>query len=104
MTPPTSTRPEPTPIDKDALRRKYAQERAKRVRADGDRQYVRASGDLSADPYTHLVERPPVTDHVTVAFIGAGFAGLVTGARLKEAGISDVRLIDQGGRWVVAER
>ena len=27
-----------------------------------------------------------MTDHVTVAFIGGGFAGLVTGARLKEAG------------------
>jgi cyclohexanone monooxygenase len=34
---------------------------------------------------------------VTVAFIGGGFAGLVTGARLKEAGVSDVRIIEKGG-------
>ena len=34
---------------------------------------------------------------MTVAFIGGGFAGLVTGARLKQAGIDDVRIIDKGG-------
>ena len=38
-----------------------------------------------------------MTDHVTVAFIGGGFAGLVTGARLKEAGVDDVRIIEKGG-------
>jgi hypothetical protein len=40
---------------------------------------------------------------VTVAFIGGGFAGLVTGARLKEAGVDDVRILDKagdfGGTW-----
>ena len=36
-----------------------------------------------------LVE--PVRDHVTVALIGGGFAGLIAGARLAEAGIDDVR-------------
>ena len=36
-------------------------------------------------------------DEVTVAFIGGGFAGLVTGARLKQAGIDDVRIIEKGG-------
>ncbi len=49
------------------------------------------------DPYTPVVEREPLTDHVTVAFIGGGFAGLVTGARLKEAGVDDVRIIEKGG-------
>jgi cation diffusion facilitator CzcD-associated flavoprotein CzcO len=44
-----------------------------------------------------LVEREPFTDEVTVAFIGGGFAGLVTGARLKQAGIDDVRIIEKGG-------
>ena len=38
-----------------------------------------------------------MTDHVTFAFIGGGFAGLVVGARLKEAGIKDVRIIEKGG-------
>ena len=87
-------------IDKEALRRKYAEERDKRLRSDGSAQYVRLEGsfdDLAADPYTPLVERDPVHDHVTFAFIGGGFAGLVVGARLKDAGIDDVRIVEKGG-------
>jgi cyclohexanone monooxygenase len=49
------------------------------------------------DPYTPVVERAPKTDHVQFAFIGGGFAGLATGARLVEAGITDVRIIEKGG-------
>jgi len=89
-----------TIIDKDALRRKYAEERAKRLRPDGNDQYVRVAGEFGnylADPYTPVVDRAPKHDHVTVAFIGGGFAGLVTGARLKEAGIHDVRIVEKGG-------
>ena len=95
-----------TKIDKGALKQKYAEERAKRLRPDGNDQYVRLDGQLAHyldDPYTPFTERDPVTDDVTVAFIGGGFAGLVTGARLKEAGIHSVRLIDKagdfGGTW-----
>jgi cation diffusion facilitator CzcD-associated flavoprotein CzcO len=32
-----------------------------------------------------------------VAFVGGGFAGLVTGARLAEAGVEDVRIVEKGG-------
>ena len=87
-------------IDKDALKQKYADERAKRLRPDGNDQYLQIAGRFGhylEDPYTPRVERAPKTDHVTVAFIGGGFAGLVTGARLKEAGIDDVRIIEKGG-------
>lgn len=87
-------------IDKDALKAKYAQERDKRLRQDGSAQYVRLEGeftDLATDPYTPQQDREPVTDHVTFAFVGGGFAGLVAGARLKEAGIDDVRIIEKGG-------
>ena len=94
------TKPDGTPIDKEALRQKYVAERAKRLRADGNDQYVRVAGQLAHhldDPYTPVTERPPKTDHVTVAFIGGGFAGLVTGARLKEAGVDYVRIIEKGG-------
>ena len=34
---------------------------------------------------------------MTFTFIGGGFAGLVTGARLKECGIDDVRIVEKGG-------
>ncbi|MEM9569952.1 MAG: NAD(P)/FAD-dependent oxidoreductase [Pseudomonadota bacterium] len=87
-------------LDKDALKQKYAEERDKRLRADGNAQYVRLEGkfeDLASDPYTPVKDRDPVTDHVTFAFIGGGFAGLVVGARLKQAGIDSVRIIEKGG-------
>jgi cation diffusion facilitator CzcD-associated flavoprotein CzcO len=88
------------PVDKEALRRKYLEERDKRLRPDGNEQYLRVEGRLAhylEDPYTPFVEREPRHDHVTFAFIGGGFAGLVTGARLVEAGITDVRIIEKGG-------
>ncbi len=87
-------------IDKDALRRKYREERDKRLRPDGNHQYVRPIGRLAhhlADPYEPVVPREPRHDCVTVALVGAGFAGLVTAARLKEAGVDSVRLLDNGG-------
>ena len=87
-------------IDKGALRTKYREERDKRLRSEGNDQYLQLKGQLAHyldDPYTPVVEREPITDHVTVAFIGGGFAGLVTGARLVEAGVKDVRIIEKGG-------
>jgi cation diffusion facilitator CzcD-associated flavoprotein CzcO len=89
-----------TTIDKDALKRKYAEERDKRLRPDGNDQYIRIEGQLKHyldDPYTPVTPREPKTDDVTFAFIGGGFAGLVTGARLKEQGVDRVRIIEKGG-------
>ena len=87
-------------IDKKALLAKYIAERDKRLRADGNAQYLEVKGNLAhylEDPYTPRVERAPKTDHVTFAFVGGGFAGLVTGARLVEQGVTDVRIIEKGG-------
>jgi cyclohexanone monooxygenase len=87
-------------VDHDAVRERYALERAKRLRPDGNDQYLQLTGRFSRlldDPYTERVDREPKHDHVTVAFVGGGFAGLVTGARLKEAGINDVRIVEKGG-------
>jgi cyclohexanone monooxygenase len=87
-------------IDKDRLRKKYIEERNKRLRADGNDQYIEVKGQLAHyldDPYTPVTPREPRTDHVTFAFIGGGFAGLATAARLSEAGIRDVRIVEKGG-------
>jgi cation diffusion facilitator CzcD-associated flavoprotein CzcO len=87
-------------IDKERLRQKYLEERNKRLRADGNDQYLQVTGHLARyldDPYTPVTPRAPKTDHVTFAFIGGGFAGLATAARLSEAGIKDVRIIEKGG-------
>jgi cation diffusion facilitator CzcD-associated flavoprotein CzcO len=95
----TENLPRPGRIDEQALRRKYAEERAKRLRPDGNRQYLRLADEYAHylhDPYTPWTERAPRTDHRTVVCVGGGFAGLVVGARLREAGV-DVRIIDKGG-------
>jgi cation diffusion facilitator CzcD-associated flavoprotein CzcO len=89
-----------TTIDMHALREKYAAERTKRLRPDGIDQYLQFTGrfaDMLADPHAERVEREPRRDHVTFAFIGGGFAGLITGARLRETGIADVRIVEKGG-------
>ncbi len=87
-------------IDKQTLLSKYRAERDKRLRPDGNAQYIRLKerfAHYAEDPYIPVKPRAPKTDHVTFAFVGGGFAGLVTGARLAEAGIGDVRIIEKGG-------
>jgi cation diffusion facilitator CzcD-associated flavoprotein CzcO len=87
-------------IDADALREKYAEERDKRLRADGNDQYVEPIGRFAHyldDPYVEPQPREPLADEVEFAFIGGGFAGLVTGAKLQQAGIDQVRIIEKGG-------
>ena len=89
-----------TGIDAEALREKYRAERDKRLRPDGNEQYIEPVGKFAhylEDPYVAPTPREPLSDEVTVAFIGGGFAGLVTGARLKQAGIDSVRIIEKGG-------
>jgi cation diffusion facilitator CzcD-associated flavoprotein CzcO len=91
---------EATKIDHDALRVKYREERDKRLRPDGNDQYLEPTGRFAYmldDPYTAVVERAPCFDEVTVALIGGGFSGLCVGARLKQAGIDDVRIVEVGG-------
>jgi len=94
-------------LNKEAIRAKYAEEREKRLRPDGNDQYLRIAGTSLAhyidDPYMPVVDREPLTDHVDVALVGGGFAGLIAGARLKEADVGKVRVIDKagdfGGTW-----
>jgi len=94
-------------FDVDALRQKYAEERARRVRPDGIAQYVETTGPFARfaeDPWVdRKFTRAPLTDQVDVAIIGAGFGGLLTGVRLRQLGVDSVRLIDRaadvGGTW-----
>jgi cyclohexanone monooxygenase len=87
-------------FDPDTLRERYRRERDKRLRADGINQFVEIAGQYAQyldDPYVESLARAPLRDEVTVALIGGGLAGLVAGARLKQAGIDDVRIIEKGG-------
>ncbi|HMO96129.1 MAG TPA: hypothetical protein PKD27_08395, partial [Tepidiformaceae bacterium] len=86
-------------FDPDALRKKYQEEREKRLRADGNNQYIQIAGEFARyadDPYAKHIEREPLTDEVEVAIIGGGFA---LGARLREAGGASLRIIDHGGNF-----
>ncbi|SVC96955.1 uncharacterized protein METZ01_LOCUS349809, partial [marine metagenome] len=88
-------------FDPSALEIKYLQERDKRLREDGNEQYLEVKGDFSyfvEDPYIdEEIERSPLEDEVEVVIVGGGFGGMLAAARLKEAGIDDFRIIEKGG-------
>jgi cyclohexanone monooxygenase len=88
-------------FDPDALKKKYIAERDKRLRADGNEQYRNIDGEFAHyldDPYVEPgFTRAPLMDEVEVVVIGGGFGGLLAGARLREAGVQDLRIIEKGG-------
>ena len=94
-------------FDPAALRAKYAQERQRRLRGDGISQYVQVAGAFSRfgrDPWADPdFTRDPISDELDVAVVGAGFGGLLIGARCRQLGVDNVRLIDKaadvGGTW-----
>jgi cation diffusion facilitator CzcD-associated flavoprotein CzcO len=89
------------PFDPDALRQKYREERDKRLRPDGNDQYVEVTGEFAHfedDPYVEPgPTREPLADEVDVVIIGGGFGGLVAGARLRQLGVEDIRILEKGG-------
>ncbi len=88
-------------FDPDVLRAKYRAERDRRLRPDASAQYVEPAGDFRHyvdDPYVEPgFTREPLTDAVDVVVIGGGFGGLLAAARLREAGVRDIRIIEKGG-------
>jgi len=87
-------------FDPVALKEKYLAERDKRLRPDANNQYIEVTGDFSNyvdDPYEQAPNREPVFDHVDVVVVGGGFGGLLMGGRLREAGFTDIRVIEKGG-------
>lgn len=85
----------------ETLREKYRSERDKRRRDDGNAQYQQVAGDFTHyvdDPYIDkIIIRDPLEDEVDVIIVGGGFGGLITGARLREAGVKNIRVIEKGG-------
>ena len=94
-------------IDFDALSRKYASEREKRLRQDASFQYRQMTGEFAGfavDPFAGPdAAREPVDCETDVLIIGAGYGGLMTGVRLRQAGITNLRVLDKasdfGGTW-----
>ena len=95
------TQPRPRLEDLEAIRHRYAAERDKRIREDGNDQYVEMAGDLARyvdDPYVEPgFQRDPVDKAVDALIIGGGFGGLLAGARLRQAGVKDICVVEKGG-------
>ncbi|MCH9731195.1 MAG: NAD(P)/FAD-dependent oxidoreductase [Actinomycetia bacterium] len=93
------------PIDVDfdptQIRERYAEERAKRLNTENLAQFQGLSDvrelDGPDDPYTEPTPRQPLTEDVEVAVLGGGFGGLLAGAHLTRDGITDFRIVEQGG-------
>jgi cation diffusion facilitator CzcD-associated flavoprotein CzcO len=102
-------------VDALQLENRYGEERAKRLREDGDSQFV----DISLSEKFHSFIEDPWIDPVAVKdaktmfpgnrcqmiILGAGWGGLLYAIRMVQAGISpeDIRIVDSaggfGGTW-----
>jgi len=95
--------PAPNGIDIPALREKYRQEREKRIRRDGQEQYLRPVDGFAeiyeADPHMPVQPRDPVAEDIDVAVLGAGWSGILAGYHLKRAGITNFTTIDHAGNF-----
>jgi cyclohexanone monooxygenase len=94
-------------FDPAVLRQKYAAERGKRLRADGNNQYQEVTGALERFEADHYVTpgftRPALHEELEALIVGGGFGGLLVAARLQEVGITEIRIIEKagdfGGTW-----
>jgi cation diffusion facilitator CzcD-associated flavoprotein CzcO len=95
------------------VQQKYDEERQKRIRPDGDAQYV----DLAvSEQFKHYREDPWLDErseaitirngeHIKYFILGAGFGGLVYAVKLIRSGVpaSEIRIVDSaggfGGTW-----
>ncbi len=99
--------PDATTDPLEAARQRYQQERAKRLRNDGMDQFQELRGDLAEfdrDPFADPgFSRDAIDRDVDVVIVGAGFAGMLTAARLLDRGVDDFLIIDKagdfGGTW-----
>ena len=99
--------PEELGFDPAEMRQKYAAERTKRIRVDGNNQYREIKGEherYDVDPYVEPgYTRPEIQEELDAVIVGGGFGGLLAAARLQKAGITNIRIIetagDFGGTW-----
>jgi cation diffusion facilitator CzcD-associated flavoprotein CzcO len=99
--------PDDLGFDPDALRAKYRAERDRRIRPEGNAQYRPAEGEFgyyAEDPYADPnFTREPLHDKVDAIILGGGLGGLLAAARLRQAGVESIRVIEKagdfGGTW-----
>ncbi|HJU11585.1 MAG TPA: NAD(P)-binding protein, partial [Candidatus Binataceae bacterium] len=93
--------PEELGFDPGVLRERYAAERARRLRDEGNRQYQEITGKFqhfNADPYVEPdFTREALHEELDVVIIGGGFGGMLAAVRLQDAGITNFRIIEKAG-------
>ena len=90
-----------------AMMAKYRHERERRLRKEGQKQYVKLSEetpqDHTHDPYTEIAPREPVVRDMDTVILGAGWTGVCAAVHLKNAGVEDFAMVDHagdlGGTW-----
>jgi cyclohexanone monooxygenase len=89
-------------VNIDALRARYDVERDKRLRDDGNEQYLEIAGDLERFAEDHYVvehaARDAIRANVDAVVVGGGFGGIMAAARLRQSGLRDVRIVEKGSR------
>ncbi|KAH0837263.1 hypothetical protein AYO21_09970 [Fonsecaea monophora] len=108
-----ASKPNDLPFDPEALKRKYMEERDKRL------EYGQAKGGIDqyrlvehGGPFAHYLKDPwvepgfkrdPVDEKVDVIIIGGGYGAQLVAVRLIEAGVTNLRIIEKagdfGGTW-----
>lgn len=88
-------------FDPEEMRRKYREERDKRLGPEADRQFTKMEGgleELATDPHVkEPISRAPLQDEVEAVVVGGGLSGLVIATRLRQSGLRKVRIIEAGG-------
>jgi cyclohexanone monooxygenase len=88
-------------FDPNEVLDRYAQQRELRMSSPTQRVTTKrgASADTlrTFDPYSPRIEREPLHITVDVAVLGGGFGGISAGKWLKECGIENFHIIEQGG-------
>lgn len=93
-------------FDPAEIKKRYLAERDKRLRPDGNNQYREVKYDFAhylEDPYMPRVPRDPIGCSIDFLVLGGGYGGLLLGARLVQASVTNFRIIDKagdfGGTW-----
>jgi cyclohexanone monooxygenase len=93
--------PDARAIDIPAMRQKYRQERDKRLRKEGNEQYLETKGKWAAsyeiDPYKPVMPRMPITGETDVVILGGGYCGMMAAIQLRKAGLQNFFTVDHGG-------
>jgi len=91
----------PEYVDIPAMREKYRQERERRLRPDGQKQYFRSTGkvaaNFAADPHKPVQARNPISEDIDVIVLGAGWGGIMAAYHLTQAGVTSFRNVDTAG-------